>query len=115
MKPSKLKNKGIKMMVEDARVLIEERKERGEIMKHQSYDWLLVGCHLITEVAVAYYPHYAHNSSAVKSFRRVLRENSLLSQELADAGYTLNTTHVTPIQTLFLYPNLRKIECILMH
>ena len=65
---------------------------------HQSYDWLLIGCHLITEVAVAYYPHYAHSCSAVKSFHRVIRENSLLSQEMAEAGYTLKTTHLTPIQ-----------------
>lgn len=75
-------------------------------MKHQSYDWLHVGCHLITEVAVAYYPHYAHNSSAVKSFRRVIKENSRLSQELADAGYTAKTTHLCPIQVSIIVRHL---------
>lgn len=75
-------------------------------MKHQSYDWLLVGCHLITEVAVAYYSHYAHNSSAVKSFRRVIKENSKLSQELSDAGYTVKTTHLCPMQISIIVRHL---------
>lgn len=75
-------------------------------MKHQSYDWLLIGCHLITEVAVAYYPHYAHNSSAVKSFRRVIKENSKLSQDLSEAGYTVKTTHLCPIQISIIIRHL---------
>lgn len=67
-------------------------------MNLQNYDWLLVGCHHISEVAIAYFPNYAHNCSAVKALHRSFREHSRLLEELSDAGYTPKTTHLTPIQ-----------------
>ena len=67
-------------------------------MKKRSFDWLLVGCHHISEVAVAYYPNYVYNVSAVKALRRSFQEHSHLLRELTDAGYTAKTVHLTPMQ-----------------
>lgn len=67
-------------------------------MSKQSYDWLLVDCHHITEVAVAYFPNYSHNSSAVKAFRRSLGEHESLMKDLVEAGYTGKTLHLVPVQ-----------------
>jgi len=36
-------------------------------MDNQSFDWLLHGCHALSEVAVAYFPNYQYNCSAVKA------------------------------------------------
>ena len=30
-------------------------------MDNQSFDWLLHGCHVLTEMAVAYFPNYQDN------------------------------------------------------
>ena len=30
-------------------------------MDNQSFDWLLHGCHALSEVAVAYFPNYQYN------------------------------------------------------
>lgn len=67
-------------------------------MKKKNFDWLLVGCHHISEVAIAYYPNYAYSCSAVKALRRSFQEHSHLLQELTDAGYTTKTSHLTPMQ-----------------
>lgn len=68
----------------------------------KNYNWLLEGCHHISEVAVAYYPNYAHNSSAVKALRRSITEHALLLKELTAEGYTRKTMHLTPKQILIL-------------
>lgn len=67
-------------------------------MKNQSYDWLLEGCHHITEVAVAYYPHYAHNYSAVRTLRCSIAEHAQMLEDLTAEGYTDKTMHLTPKQ-----------------
>ena len=67
-------------------------------MKNQNFDWLLVGCHHITEVSVAYYPNYAHNCSAVKALRRTITEHARLLAELTEAGYTSKALHFSPQQ-----------------
>ena len=71
-------------------------------MKEQSYDWLLEGCHHITEVAVAYYPHYSYGYSAVKALRRSFSEHVLLLEALTAEGYTAKTTHLTPKQIIVI-------------
>ena len=37
------------------------------MIKEQSFECLLEGCHRIADVAVAYYPNYAYACSAVKA------------------------------------------------
>lgn len=64
----------------------------------QKFDWLLTGCHAISEVAVAYYPHYAHNYSAVRAFQQSIKEHAALLDALTAEGYTLKTRHLTPLQ-----------------
>lgn len=36
-------------------------------MKEQSFEWMLQGCHSITEIAVAYFPNYQYDCSAVNA------------------------------------------------
>ena len=67
-------------------------------MKEQSFDWLLQGCHTLSEVAVAYFPNYQYNSSAVKALRRAVNEHVHLSNDLTEAGFTPHTTILTPQQ-----------------
>ena len=43
------------------------------MIKEQSFEWLLEGCHRIADVAVAYYPNYAYACSAVKACAVPLR------------------------------------------
>ena len=54
-------------------------------MKIKSYDWLLCGCHALSEVAIAYFPNFQYNSSAVRAFRRTITEHPALPQQLARA------------------------------
>lgn len=67
-------------------------------MKMKSYDWLLYGCHALSEVAVVYFPSYQYNSSAVRAFRRTIKEHSTLPEQLAEAGFTPRTSTLTPQQ-----------------
>ena len=57
-------------------------------MDNQSFDWLLHGCHVLSEVAVAYFPNYQYNCSAVKAFRRIIKEHAVLLNQLTEAGFT---------------------------
>ena len=67
-------------------------------MKDQSYDWLLEGCHHISEVAVAYYPNYASDNSSVRVLRRTITEHAAMFEALTAEGYTRKTVHLTPKQ-----------------
>ena len=67
------------------------------MIKEQSFEWLLEGCHRIADVAVAYYPNYAYACSAVKALRRSIAEHACLLKDLTDQGYTARTAHLTPI------------------
>ena len=58
------------------------------MIKEQSFEWLLEGCHRIADVAVAYYPNYAYACSAVKALRRSIAEHACLLKDLTDQGYT---------------------------
>ena len=66
------------------------------MIKEQSFEWLLEGCHRIADVAVAYYPNYAYACSAVKALRRSIAEHACLLKDLTDQGYTARTAHLTP-------------------
>ncbi|MEL5896018.1 DUF4248 domain-containing protein [Bacteroides sp. GD17] len=66
--------------------------------KNPNHDWLLEGCHHITDVAVVYFPNYSYTTSAVKAMRRTITEHALLLQELTAEGYTPKTLHLTPKQ-----------------
>ena len=68
------------------------------MIKEQSFEWLLEGCHRIADVAVAYYPNYAYACSAVKALRRSIAEHACLLKDLTDQGYTARTAHLTPVQ-----------------
>ncbi|WP_425459163.1 DUF4248 domain-containing protein [Bacteroides xylanisolvens] len=65
---------------------------------NNGYDWLLHGCHALSEVAVAYFPNYQYNCSAVKAFRRIIKEHAVLLNQLTEAGFTPHTTTLTPQQ-----------------
>lgn len=69
-------------------------------MKEKSFDWMLQGCHSITEIAVAYFPGYQYDCSAVKALRRTTNEYATLQEELKEAGYTTKTTMLSPRQIL---------------
>ena len=56
------------------------------MIKEQSFEWLLEGCHRIADVAVAYYPNYAYACSAVKALRRSIAEHACLLKDLTDQG-----------------------------
>lgn len=71
-------------------------------MKEQSFEWMLQGCHSITEIAVAYFPNYQHDCSAVNALRRAIKEHASLLEELTEAGFTRKTTILTPKQILAL-------------
>ena len=51
-----------------------------------------------SEVAVAYFPNYQYNCSAVKAFRRIIKEHAVLLNQLTEAGFTPHTTTLTPQQ-----------------
>lgn len=67
-------------------------------MTLKNYDWMLVGCHHISEVAVAYFTNYASNRSAVEAFRRSINETPGLLEELTNEDYSPKTIHLTPVQ-----------------
>ena len=54
------------------------------MIKEQSFEWLLEGCHRIADVAVAYYPNYAYACSAVKALRRSIAEHACLLKDLTE-------------------------------
>ena len=54
-------------------------------MKIKSYDWLLCGCHALSEVAIAYFPNFQYNSSAVRAFRRTITEHPDCRRKLCAA------------------------------
>lgn len=54
-------------------------------MKEVNFDWLLQGCHPLSEVAQAYFP-CMHNSSAVRSFRKTRQGNCRLVCRAAGSG-----------------------------
>ena len=50
-------------------------------MKHPDYDWMLFGCHPISDIAMAYCP-CEHATSSTRAFRRLLRLYPKLYAEL---------------------------------
>jgi hypothetical protein len=80
------------------------------MIKEQSFEWLLEGCHRIADVAVAYYPNYAYACSAVKALRRSIAEHACLLKDLTDQGYTARTAHLTPVQIGILLGDARPRE-----
>lgn len=66
-------------------------------MKEVNFDRLLQGCHPLSEVAQAYYP-CVHNSSAIRSFRRHVKEIPQLYAMLLEVGYTDRLIFLTPLQ-----------------
>lgn len=70
-------------------------------MKEVNFDWLLQGCHPLSEVAQAYFP-CMHNSSAVRSFRKHVKEIADLYAGLLEVGYTDQITTLTPLQIAVL-------------
>ena len=65
-------------------------------MKHPDYDWMLFGCHPISDIAMAYCP-CEHATSSTRAFRRLLRLYPKLYAELCKNGYTEHFTILTPL------------------
>lgn len=63
-------------------------------MDNQSFGRLLHGCHVLSEVVVAYFPNYQHNCSAVKAFRRTIKEHAVLLNQLTETGFTFETSFI---------------------
>lgn len=97
-----------KFQITDSEISVFPENESGctfaEIIKpkslkmEQNFNFLLKGCHALSAVAVAYFPEYLHASSAVRTFRRTIKEYGALQDELTEAGYTPTTTTLTPKQ-----------------
>ena len=56
-------------------------------MDNQSFDWLLHGCHVLSEVAVAYSP-LPHTKIVIYNFRRILVKYSFLLIKKATVSQT---------------------------
>jgi hypothetical protein len=54
----------------------------------KNFDWMLEGCHHISEIAVAYYPNYASDNSSIRVLRRTITEHAALLEALTAQGYT---------------------------
>ena len=67
-------------------------------MKQQDFKWMLSGCHPLSDVAMAYFSDYTYVFSAVRTFRKKLRDIPGLWQELQEAGYVHKTIVLTPRQ-----------------
>ena len=63
-------------------------------MKERNFDWLLQGCHPLSEVAQAYYP-CEYNSSSIRSFRKHIKGIPQLYADLLEAEYTDKVTTPT--------------------
>ena len=60
-------------------------------MKERNFDWLLQGCHPLSEVAQAYYP-CEYNSSSIRSFRKHIKGIPQLYADLLEAEYHTDPT-----------------------
>lgn len=70
-------------------------------MKEKNYDWMLSGCHPVSEVAQAYLQS-DYNSSAARALRRRIKDFPKLHAELLEAEYTESSPILTPIQIAIL-------------
>ena len=74
-------------------------------MKERNFDWLLQGCHPLSEVAQAYYP-CEYNSSSIRSFRKHSQGIPQLYADLLEAEYTDKVTTLTPLQIAIVIRHL---------
>lgn len=65
-------------------------------MKNLSFDWMLIGCHPLSEVASAYFPGMRVDSAARRFRRQVLRFPKLRAA-LGEMEYTEHTTMLLPV------------------
>lgn len=66
-------------------------------MKQNDYDWLLFGCHPISDVAMAYCP-CEHTTSSTRAFRRLVENFPRLYDALCQSGYDKHSTILVPLQ-----------------
>ncbi len=66
-------------------------------MKQTDYDWLLFGCHPISNVAMAYCP-CEHATSSTRAFRKLVKSYPRLYDDLCRYGYTEHFTTLVPLQ-----------------
>ena len=66
-------------------------------MKQTDYDWLLFGCHPISDVAMAYCP-CEHTTSSTRAFRRLVKLCPRLYDTLCQTGYTEHFNTLLPVQ-----------------
>lgn len=70
-------------------------------MKDQNFNWLLEGCHSVSEVARTYSPS-EYSTSSTRTFRKNLKRFPILYSELLDAEYSDSTPIMTPLQITIL-------------
>ena len=66
-------------------------------MKQTDFDWLLFGCHPVSDVAMAYCP-CEHTTSSTRAFRKLVKLFPRLYACLNKAGYTERLTTLVPLQ-----------------
>lgn len=66
-------------------------------MKQSNYDFLLFGCHSVSEVAMAYYP-CEHTTSSTRAFRKLVKLYPQLYATFCKHGYTEHATTLVPLQ-----------------
>lgn len=71
------------------------------MMRQTDYDWLLFGCHPVSDVAMAYCP-CEHTTSSTRAFRKLVKLYPRLYASLCESGYTDHITTLVPIQVASL-------------
>ena len=66
-------------------------------MKQTDYEWMLFGCHPVSDVAMAYCS-CEHTTSFTRAFRKLVKLYPRLYEALCRYGYTERTTTLVPLQ-----------------
>lgn len=66
-------------------------------MKQTDYEWMLFGCHPVSDVAMAYCS-CEHTTSSTRAFRKLVKLYPRLYEALCRYGYTERTTTLVPLQ-----------------
>ena len=74
-------------------------------MKQTDYEWMLFGCHPVSDVAMAYCS-CEHTTSSTRAFRKLVKLYPRLYEALCRYGYTERTTTLVPFADSCHYPRM---------
>jgi len=66
-------------------------------MKTQKYDWMLIGCHSVAEIASVYF-RSDYSSSNARSLKRLIKCRADFYAEMLEAEYNEHDSILTPMQ-----------------